>query len=175
MFQGLFKRAESTIDSVVSKFVTRALVVIPLIVAACFATVALTIKLVEYYGAVTGHALMAAVFALIGLATLAIVGFESAPAAETVATHTATDRAADTAAEHGDPTDLLTPEVRAFLSSAAPMALPGIARGVGRNLPLILMLALVAFVISRFSEGSDETTTSESVDDPAAGSPAEAA
>ncbi|HEX2841809.1 hypothetical protein [Hyphomicrobium sp.] len=174
MFQGLFKRAESTIDSVVSKFVMRALVAIPLIVAAGFATAALTIKLVEQYGAVTGHALMAALFAMIGLVTLAVVGFESAPAAEQPNAH-----AADTATTQNvgseDPASLLTPEIRAFLSSAAPMALPGIARGVGRNLPLILMLALVAFVVSRFVDTAGEETAEATPEQNAASPPAEAA
>lgn len=174
MFQGLFKRAEITIDSVVSKFVMRALVAIPLIVAAGFATAALTLKLVEQYGAVTGHALMAALFAAIGLVTFAVVGFEAAPVAEQSAA-----QAADTATAENissdDPADLLTPEVRAFLSSAAPMALPGIARGVGRNLPLILMLALAAFVISRFADTAGEATAEATPEDEAASPPAEAA
>ncbi len=174
MFQGLFKRAESTIDSVVSKFVMRALVAIPLIVAAGFATAALTLKLVEQYGAVTGHALMAALFAVIGLVTLAIVGFETAPAAEPTATEAA-DTASNPNAEPADPADLLTPEVRAFLSSAAPMALPGIARGVGRNLPLILMLALIAFVIARFADTAGEATPEAVPEDGTASPPAEAA
>jgi hypothetical protein len=34
------------------------------------------------------------------------------------------------------------------------MALPALARGVGKNLPLILILALIGFVISRFAGAS---------------------
>lgn len=164
MLQGLFKRAENKIDSVVAKYVGRVTVAIPLLIAGGFATAALTVKLVEMYGAVTGYAIMAAVFGVIGLVTMAAVETEARPA-ETGSTAEPSAAAASgetgqTADDSADllASDLLTPEVRAFLSSAAPMALPGIARGVGRNLPLILILALIGFVISRFSETSDDTT-----------------
>jgi hypothetical protein len=159
MFQGLFRRAENTIDSVVSRFVSRALVAFPLIVASGFATAAITVKLIEIYGAVVACSLMAALFALVGLVTMAVVDFGArtdsaeSPAAETAAAASSSDGAE----VEMDPTDLLTPEIKAFLASAAPMALPGLARGVTRNLPLILILALIGFVISRFA--TSEATT----------------
>ncbi|MCC7251446.1 hypothetical protein [Hyphomicrobium sp.] len=155
MFQGLFKRAERSFDQAVTRVMGRALVAVPLLVAGGFATAALAVKLVELYGAVTAYALMAALFCVIGLVTMAIVGIEQRPAAETAEEPSAStaegssDDAADTA-------DLFSPEVRAIFASAAPVALPGLIRGVGRNLPLVFILALVAFVISRFAETSDE-------------------
>jgi hypothetical protein len=160
MFQGLFMRAERSIDSAVARVVDRALVAAPLLVAGGFATAALTVKLVELYGTVAGYALMAALFAVIGLATMAIVGVGARTSASSVdAAETPTSAAAETLTEDTtDMADLLTPELRALLASAAPMALPGIARGVGRNLPLILILALIGFVLSRLTEGSDSAT-----------------
>jgi hypothetical protein len=163
MFQGLLKRAERSIDSVVTKFVDRALVTAPLVVAGGFATAALTVKLVELYGHVTAYALMAALFAVIGLVTLALVGNgastgAASETAESEPQQTAADESAsDSEASDMDLSDLLTPEMRAILTSAAPMALPGIARGVSRNLPLILLLAVVGFVISRFAESPEKT------------------
>jgi hypothetical protein len=162
MFQGLFKRAERSIDSVVGKFVDRALVAAPLLVAAGFATAALTVKLVQLYGHVTAYALMAALFAVIGVVTMAVVGVGNNTNASSQSA-TSEPEAADASASGEetsdmDVTDLLTPEVRAILASAAPMALPGIARGVGKNLPLILFLALIGFVISRFAGGPGEGT-----------------
>lgn len=154
MFQGLFKRAETTINSVVAKYVGRAMVAIPLLIAGGFATAAATVKLVELYGPVTSYAMMAALFAVIGLVTMAVVAVETRPAEEPVAEQAA-EPSADSAETALDPADLLTPEVRAFLSSAAPMALPSVARGIGRNLPLIFILALIGFVISRFGQSSD--------------------
>src|SRR5690606_29641685 len=81
MFQGLFKRAERSIDSVVARFVDRALVAVPLLVAAGFATAALTVKLVEVYGHVTAYAMMAALFAVIGAVTMAVLGAGNAASA----------------------------------------------------------------------------------------------
>ena len=73
-----------------------------------------------------------------------------------------------------DVTDILTPELRAVLTSVAPVVVPGALRGVGRNLPLILILALIGFVISRFAETSgpaakqgDETPGTPPDGDPA--------
>lgn len=171
MFQGLFRRAESTIDSVVSKYVGRAAIAIPLVIAGGFATAALTVKLVEIYGAVTAYAIMATLFALIGLVTMAVVNTGGRPAVES---QTAEASAASEDATEGagtDAADLLTPEVKAFLASAAPAALPSIVRGVGRNLPLILLLALIGFVISRFAE-TPEAVATPSEGDLAAAPPA---
>ena len=155
MFQGLFKRAERSLDSVVAKFVGRALVAVPLLVAGGFATAAVTVKLVTLYGHVTAYALMAAIFGAIGLVTMAGVGIEQRPANGTAASEpeAKTDEATD---DSTDVSDLLTPEMRTLFASVAPAALPGLLRGVGRNAPLILVLALVAFVISRFAETPPE-------------------
>lgn len=165
MFQGLFKRAERSFDQAVSRIVTRAAVAVPLLVAGGFATAALTVKLLELYGPITGYALMAALFAVIGVATMAIVGVGSAGAPVEQAT-AEPEKAADTTAATGQETtdisDLLTPEMRTLLASIAPAAVPGLVRGVGRNLPLIFVLALVAFVISRFAESPNLGEAGES-------------
>lgn len=163
MFQGLLRRAEQSIDQVVAKYVGRATVAIPLIVAAGFATAAVSVKLVELYGQVIAYSIMAAGFAVLSLITMAIVGTGngtvetlSEPAA---AADTAADKTEEQAEPGLDPSELLTPEVKAFLASTAPMALPSIARGVGRNLPLILILALVGYFISRFAGATTEANT----------------
>jgi hypothetical protein len=168
MLQGLFKRAENTIDSVVAKYVGRVTTAIPLVIAGGFATAALTVKLVDTYGAVAGYSLMAALFAMIGLITMAVVGTEARPsdgtASEAPVAATSDDASQPSSSAEGPDlltSELLTPEVRAFLSSAAPMALPSIARGIGRNLPLILILALIGFVISRFAETSSGLAASD--------------
>ncbi len=170
MFQGLLRRAEQSIDQVVAKYVGRATVAIPLIVAAGFATAAVSVKLVELYGQVIAYSIMAAGFAVLSLVTMAIVGTgngtvetlsEPAAAADTAAS----DKTDDQADAGLDPSELLTPEVRAFLASTAPMALPTIARGVGRNLPLILILALVGYFISRFAGAPADTSPEQTASD----------
>jgi Na+-transporting methylmalonyl-CoA/oxaloacetate decarboxylase gamma subunit len=175
MFQGLFKRAERSIDQAVSKIVARAMVAAPLLVAAGFATTAVTVKLVELYGSVVAYGIMAAVFAVISLITMAIVGVgNSAPAAEAKAAEEKLEDSA-TPQDEGPSSveDLLTPEMRSVFASAAPVALPGFLRLVGRNLPLLLILAVAAYIISRFggpsdsSESSTEEKSAETDPDPA--------
>lgn len=161
LFQGLFKRAERSIDSAISRLVGRATVAVPLLVAGGFATAALSLKLVELYGAVSAYALMAVLFATIGLVTMAVNHRESEPAAEADATADAA-RTSQEAGEEGASSELeLPPEVMALLSSAAPAAVPAIARGVFRNLPLIFILAVVVFLISRFAQASEDLAPSE--------------
>lgn len=161
LFQGLFKRAERSIDSAISKLVGRATVAVPLLVAGGFATAALSLKLVELYGAVSAYALMAGLFTAIALVTMAVNNKESDTAAET----DSAEETADASEEAGEDTDAsgleLPPEVMTFLSSAAPAAVPGIARGVVRNLPLIFILAVVVFLISRFADTSEDLARAE--------------
>lgn len=184
MFQGLLKRAERSIDSAVTKVVDRALMTAPLVVAGAFATAALTVKLVELYGHVLAYAMMAGAFAVIGLITMAVLGTGNAKAAPESATPEAEQsKDASDDADAGPDMDLsalLTPELRAILTSAAPIAVPGIARGVTKNLPLILLLTVVGYIVSRFaptaaaSHGSPEAETpSEAVSpsEPASASP----
>lgn len=166
MFQGLLKRAERSLDQMIARVLERALVAVPLLVAAGFATAALTVKLVEQYGAVSAYGVMAALFAVIGLVTMAIVGVGNGAAEPDAAEAPSASASSDQSEQAGEPADvadLLTPELRSMLASMAPAALPSVVRGVGRNLPLILILAIVAFVISRFAETeSAEATAPES-------------
>jgi hypothetical protein len=51
---------------------------------------------------------------------------------------------------------MLTPELKAVLATAAPVALPAIARSILRNLPLVLLLAIAAYLFSRFANSSGD-------------------
>jgi hypothetical protein len=146
MFQGLFKRAERSIDSVVAKYVGRATVAVPLLVAAGFATAAATVKLAELYGPVTAYAFMAALFSVLGVLMTAIgLGSRAAVDAQESAT------SEDIAETEKEVESLLTPELTALLTTVAPTALPSIMRAVLRNLPLVFLLGIMAYLFSRAS------------------------
>lgn len=166
LFQGLFKRAERTIDSAISRFVDRAAVAVPLIAAGGFATAALSLKLIELYGAVSAYTMMAVLFAVIGLITMVVNARSNEVPAEAGET---SDPGATESEKAEDEGPSLPPEMMSVLTSIAPAAAPGIARGVVRNLPLIFILALVAFVISRFAAAasSDEAASPSGDEDPA--------
>ena len=73
MFQGLINDAKSAVGSLVAKYLARASVAVPFVVALGFATAAITFTLVEKFGAITAYWIVAGGFTLIGLiATLAV-------------------------------------------------------------------------------------------------------
>jgi hypothetical protein len=107
------------------------------------------VKLVELYGAPIGCAIMALVFGLLGLLTMAVVSGGHAP-----------EEASFKAEEAEEPSRIgsefeafLTPELRSLVGATA---LPVVARTVMRNLPLLIMLAVVIYIFSRFGRSSDE-------------------
>jgi Na+-transporting methylmalonyl-CoA/oxaloacetate decarboxylase gamma subunit len=152
MLQGILQRAERKVDSVLARYINRATVAVPLVVAGGFATAALTVKLVELYGSVTAYALMAALFAVLSVVTAAVIGAESRAATE--ASQPAASK--DVAEAAADVENMLTPELKAVLATAAPVALPAIARSILRNLPLVLLLAIAAYLFSRFANSSGD-------------------
>lgn len=67
MFEGLVTRAQRSVETLVSKYVTRFAVAVPFIAALGFGTAAASGKLTELYGNTAAHAMMAASFAGFGL------------------------------------------------------------------------------------------------------------
>jgi uncharacterized membrane protein len=139
MFQGLINDAKTAVGSVVAKYLARASVAVPFVIAFGFATAAITFTLVERFGAIIGYWIVAGGFTLIGLiATLVVtvkeqeeeVAEKQAEATDTA--NVATDAAAQAAAQM--PLALLG----AVLSTPmGPSTLTGGAKLVARNIPLI--------------------------------------
>jgi hypothetical protein len=170
MFQGLFRRAETTIDTIVAKYTARIMVAVPFVVALGFATAAATVKVVEVYGQAAGLSIMAGVFAVLTLATMAAVGTgvlrDDGHGSEDEM-RTGADEPERLASEVDS---MLTPELRAVLGAAAPMALPVVARAVVRNLPLLILAALIIYIFSRYAQSSEEGGGEMSVADAMAAS-----
>jgi uncharacterized protein YpmB len=163
MFDRLFRRAERKIDSVVAKYVRRVLVAVPLLIAALFATVAISAKLVEMYGPIYGHAIMAGAFeALSGVIALFALTGPATPVEQAEAAATA-DEAAKLKEEDDAP--LVSPELLSVLTAAAPVALPGVARAAARNLPILVILAILGYLFARYK--SRDATTDEAAEDAA--------
>ena len=162
MFEGLFRRAERRINSVVARYIRRALVAVPVVIAVGFATAALTVKLVELYGQTNAYGMMAGVF--VALATIAaIVNLASGEPAESA--QAPEEATGPDASAKDEP--LLSQDVITALMTAAPVALPalpGVARALARNLPLLLLLAVVGYFFTRYlskpADGQTEETPS---------------
>jgi hypothetical protein len=146
MFEGLVTRAQRSIDSLVSKYVTRLAVAVPFLVALGFGTAAGSARLTEDYGSTTAHAIMAASFAGLGLiAALAIAlnGSRSAPA-----TADASSPPAEAAIGVEGKDGALTPELLlTVLGAAGPAAISPLIRLALKNLPLVLLAVILAYVL----------------------------
>jgi hypothetical protein len=141
MFRGLLNTAKAAVSSAVLKYVARASVAIPFVIAAGFALAAGTVMLVERMGAVAAYWCMAG-----GLAAVGVV------AAMFVSAREQEEEIADAKAEKED-----TSTVAAEVAVQAPLAvlgalfsLPGgagtaltVAKMLGRNYALVLFAVLV--------------------------------
>jgi hypothetical protein len=169
LFQSVLLRAEAMIGNVLEQALARALVALPLLVAAGFGTAALSTYVNAKYGLQTGQLIMAGGFAILGLLAMLYV---SVVAPATIESGEATTASDDVGTAEGGQSDG-SAAVRAFgdaerelvttmLASAAPVAVPGILRTLIRNLPLVLLILIVAFILSRSGangsgpENSDE-------------------
>ncbi len=167
LFQSVLRRAEAAIENVLDLALARALAALPLLVAAGFATAALSTYVNAKYGMQTGQLIMAGGFAVLGLMAMLYVSAVSPATMETGEPGTASD---NSGTMEGGPSDD-SAVVRAFgdaerelattmLASAAPVAVPGIVRTLIRNLPLVILILIVVFILSR--AGSDEPNTENS-------------
>jgi hypothetical protein len=145
MFQGLINSAKSAAGNLVAKYLARASVAIPFVIAGGFALAALTAWLTQRYGAVTAYWTMAGVLVLLGVIASLIVSakenMEGAADLEAEKTDTGATVSAATA-------DALAQAPLAALGAV--FAVPGgpgtalsAARIIGRNWPLALMLVLI--------------------------------
>ena len=73
MFAGLINQAKSAASHLVLKYVARASVAVPFVIAAGFALAALTVMLVERFGHVMAYWLVAGGLALIGVIASIVV------------------------------------------------------------------------------------------------------
>jgi Na+/melibiose symporter-like transporter len=145
VFAGLINQAKSAASHAVLKYVARASVAVPFVIAAGFALAAITVMLVERFGHVTGYWLVAGGLALIGIiASIAVSAKEHK------------EEAADQEAAKTDTKEVVS-DATAEAMVQAPIALlgafatmPGGAAGalaaarlVGRNWPLVVLLVAI--------------------------------
>jgi hypothetical protein len=145
LFAGLINDAKAAVSHLVLRYVARASVAIPFVLALGFAVAAIAVMLVERFGHVTGYWIMAGGLAAIGI---------GAAIAVSVKEHE--EEAADQKAEQADTGEVVS-DATAEAMFQAPLALLGalfsapggaagafkIARVLGRNFPLVLLLVMI--------------------------------
>jgi hypothetical protein len=164
MFRALVNDIKSAAGSLMARYVVRASVAVPFLAAAGFATAAVTLMLIESYGAIAAAWIVAAGFTAIGVVAVAVVSAKEqeeenaqARAAETDTGKVAS--AAVTQVAEQAPLALLS----ALLSTPfGPSALAGGAKMVARNIPLVVLIAVLGLLLWPFnSEPGTDTAIDE--------------
>ena len=158
MFAGLINQAKSAASGLVLKYVARASVAVPFVIALGFALAAVTVMLVERFGHVTAYWLLAG-----GLAAIGIV------AAMAVSVKEQEEEQAEQLAEEADTQEVVS-DATAQAIVQTPIALLGalfttpggatsalsVARLLGRNFPLVLLLVMIGALFWPTNEGLPE-------------------
>ena len=144
MFAGLVNQAKAAVSSLLLKYVARASVAIPFVIALGFALAAMTLMLVERFGHVTAYWTMAGALAAIGL--IAAVAVSAKEHEEELEEQKA--QAANQPVMSDATAQAITQAPLAMLGTL--FATPGgtttalkAARIAGRNWPLVLLLVMI--------------------------------
>jgi hypothetical protein len=163
MFQGLINNAKSAVSGLVLKYVARASVAVPFIIALGFALAATTVMLVDRFGHVTAYWAVAGGLALVGAIAAIIVSAKEREeeVAEQVAERTDTEEVVSDATAQAivqTPIALLG----ALLTSYPTTGISGV-RLLSRNLPLVLLLVMIGSLFWPTQPEEDLQETDESL------------
>ncbi len=163
MFRGLINDAKSAVGSAVARYTTRAAVVGLFLLSLGFATAAITVQLVQLYGAINAYWMLAGGFTSVGIIAATIVGWKESneEAVETAAVEADTSTVSAEAATQAAvqlPIALLG---SVLTTPAGPASAIGLARLIGRNLSLVVLLALIALLFwpTTSADADTEDTT----------------
>jgi hypothetical protein len=151
MFQAVIRRAQDAVDRTIDQAINRTVMLVPFVIAGGFGTAALTYLLNDAFGPQVGYLLMAALFVIIGLITMAVAHSRPTSSIPDDAEPQPAE-AAPAAAEHASAMALGDTDrelLVAALTSIAPVAMPEVLRLMVKNLPLLAVLGGALFVVTR--------------------------
>jgi hypothetical protein len=145
LFSGLIQHAREAASQLVLRYVARASVAVPFIIALGFAIAAIAVMLVERFGHVTAYWIMAGGLAILGVLAAIVVSVKEHE-----------EQIAEQKAQQADTQEVMG-DAAAQAIVQAPLALLGalvttpngatsalkVARLLGRNLPLVLLLVII--------------------------------
>lgn len=153
-------RAQAMIQSTIDATVNRALVVLSFLVAAGLGTAAVAHRVAITYGIETALISLAVFFVLVGIAVMALRPADQASVEEEI--NQRAENAADTpAAAMAGMSDSDRELLLGLLSAAAPMLAPRIAGMLVRNVPVMLAVGVVFFILAR--QAGQATEVSEAM------------
>jgi hypothetical protein len=145
MFRGLINDAKSAAGAMIGKYVARASVAVPFIIAAGFAVAAITLLLVDRFGAIRAYFMVAGGFTAIGIiAGLAVkVKEREEEAADAQVAEADTSAVASEAATQAAMQAPLALLGALFSTPLGPSAAANGVKLLARNLPLVVLLVLI--------------------------------
>ena len=147
MFQGLISDAKAASGLLIDKYFARAVVVVPFVVALVFATAAITLMLVNRFGYIAAFWMIAGGFTLIGLVATRVVGDKENKADIADKLAGVHDTGATTQAAAQVAVQVLVTLAAGLLSTPrGPGTIAAGAKMVVRNMPVVVLLALLAFL-----------------------------
>lgn len=144
MFRGLLNDAKSAVGSVIAKYLARASVALPFLIAAGFAIAAITLMLVDRFGHINAYWMMAGGLAVIGAVASLVVTVKEQEEEVAEKAVEATDTS-DTMAEAAVQAPLALMGVLSALPLGPTSFMP-LARVLGRNLPLVALIVLIGML-----------------------------
>ena len=148
MFRGVINDVKSAAGSMIAKYLARASVALPFLLALGFAIAAITSMLVERFGSIAGYWLVAGGLTLIGLLAALIVGVKEQEEEVAEKRAEASDTAevgTDAAAQAAVQMPLAVLGALFSTPGGAPFAVGG-AKMLVRNLPLVVLLVLISML-----------------------------
>jgi len=145
MFRGVINSAKNAASNLVGKYLARASVAVPFVIATGFALAGLTVLLSQRYGSLTAYWVMAGGLCLVGILAAALV---SAKEHKEEAAQIAAEKV-DTSSTVSDAAfDAMSQAPIALLGSilaipAGPATALSAARLVGRNWPMAVLFVLI--------------------------------
>ena len=160
MLQAIVDRAQRSIDTLVSKYVTRAAVAVPFVVAFGFGTAAAMVKLTEEFGSMTAYTILAAAFGAVGLAAATVIAL-SGP--NPIASVDPVEEAAAASGDNGKKSAIDPEMILAAVGAVGPAALPAIIRLLAKNLPLVFGVVIIAYILFSDTKRNESDTSSSTV------------
>ena len=155
MFDSLINRAQHSVESAVLRYVARIAVAIPFLIAFGFGIAAASAKLTEMYGQITAHAIIAGVFAAVGVIAAAAIAMFS-PSSSVTENYNNEAQAAALKNEGAPQPSLLDSDLLvATLGVVGPKmipAIPALMRMLVKNWSLVTSLIIVSYLL--FSDKS---------------------
>ena len=163
MFAGLIHQAKSAVSGLVLKYVARASVAVPFIIAIGFGIAATTVFLVDKLGSLYAYLTIGGAFTLIGLMAALVVSVkeQEEEAAETKVEATDTASVATDAVSQAAVQAPLALLGTLFATPAGPAMLAGGTKALARNIPLVVLLALIGMLFWPTGEKAQAEDASE--------------